>query len=327
MSPQTEIDSSVGSDTPSTRPTAPTAGPHQAYKTYDFRRPDKFSKDQLRTLQAIHDNVARNLGARLSARLRTTVSLQLATAEQVIFDKYVSRLTLPTQLVVLRSTGLAGPILLEIDLCFALAVIERILGGQGRVPVERHEPTGIEASLIGRLVGDIVPTISEAWSHLADLPLEVVELALGPALLRVTAPSEVVAVLTYEARLFGQTTTISIVYPHGALEPMLTRLSGIAWYAQTNRQAIAVDRHATMAASLDQVVVLITAVLGAVDLPVETLTNLQPGDVIRFDERADEPVGIWIADQVRSWGLPGRIGDRLALRMVSPLIPMEARTR
>lgn len=324
MLSQAEIDALMGSGAPGNRGAEPASAPPRAYKTYDFRRPDKFSKDQLRTLQAIHENVARSAGARLSARLRTGVSIQLATAEQMVFDEYVNGLALPTQLVVLRSTSLAGPILLELDLGFALAAIERMLGGQGRVAVERREPTAIEADLIGRLIDEVVPAFEEAWSHLAEFPLEIVERAFGPALLRVAAPSEVAAVLTYEVRLAGQTSTITLAYPHTALEPMLTRLSATAWYAQPDRQAVLGDRRSIITQALDQVSIPISAVLGAVGLPVEALANLQPGDVIRFDERIDEPLSIWISDQVRSWGIPGRVGDRMALRLVSPLTPVEA---
>ncbi len=324
MLSQAEIDALLGTASPAARRAEAAIVPERAYKAYDFRRPDKFSKDQLRTLQAIHENVARSAAARLSSRLRTSVSIQLASAEQMIFDQYLSGLTLPTQLVVLQSTSLAGPILLELDLTFALAAIERILGGQGRVPIERHEPTGIEADLIGRLISDIVPAFSEAWSHLADFPLDIVERALSPALLRVAAPTEVVALLTYEIRLSGQAATIVIAYPHGALTPLLGRLSGTAWYAQADRQSTSADARASLEQSLDQVAIPISAVLGVVDLPVETLAKLQPGDVIRFDERIDEPIRIWVADQVHAWGIPGQIGDRIALRLMTPLTAVEA---
>ena len=108
--------------------------PAKSVKTYDFRRPDKFSKDQLRTLQAIHDNVARLAGARLSARLRTTVTIQLAGAEQMVFDEFVGQLNLPTQLAVLNSSALTGPFLIDLDLGLAYACVDRVLGGPGPQP-------------------------------------------------------------------------------------------------------------------------------------------------------------------------------------------------
>lgn len=298
--------------------------PGRVAKTYDFRRPDKFSKDHLRTLQAIHENVARIAGARLGASLRSPVSIQLATCEQMVFDEYISGLDLPTQLVVLRAGPLAGPILLELDLRFALAGIERMLGGHGGLAAERREPTTIEGALIRRLIDEIVPAIAEAWTHLASLPLDVVETALSPALLRVAAPSEVAAVLTFEIRFAGRAATFIVVYPHAALEPLLPRLSATAWYAQADRDRDTKASRPLLEDALGQVEVALTAILGAVDLSVDTLADLKPGDVIRLDERVADPIRIWISDQVRAWGIPGRIDDRLAVQLVAPLSPVEA---
>jgi flagellar motor switch protein FliM len=294
-------------------------------KTYDFRRPDKFSKDQLRTLQAIHENVGRVAAARLSARLRSTLSITLADTAQMVFDEYVTGLALPTQLVVLASDALAGPFLMDFDLALAFAGVDRMLGGSGRIPSSRREPTSIESELIDRLVGDILPAIAEGWAHLASMHVNVTETALGPSLLRVAAPSHVVAVLTYEVRLGGQAAPVTLCYPHASLEPLVPRLSATAWYAQPDRTSTgAAAGRAELAASLRTVDIPVTAVLGAVELSVESLVGLQVGDVIRFEERADSPVLLSVMDQAHAWAIPGRVGDRMALRVVTPLESVEA---
>ena len=126
-------------------------------KIYDFRRPAKFSNEQLRTLQAIHENVGRVAAARLSSFLRGSVVIQLAGTDQLVFDDYLGQLTLPTELVVMTSPGLAGPFLADVDLGFAFAAVDRLLGGPGRIPSERNEPTPIEANLIARVVAAAAP--------------------------------------------------------------------------------------------------------------------------------------------------------------------------
>lgn len=330
MLSQSEIDALLGavaepvpSDVGAVRPSVLSAI-GKSVKTYDFRRPDKFSKDQLRTLQAIHENVGRIVSARLSARLRTTVSVTLADTAQMIFDEYVQGLALPTQLVVITTDELAGPVLMDLDLGLALAAIERMLGGVGRIPEVRREPTAIESSLIDRIIGDILPAISEGWAHLAHLAPQVTETAFGPSLLRVAAPSHVVAILTFEVRLAGQTAPLTLCYPHAALEPIVPRLSASAWYAQTERSANAGSSRAALAAALQTVDIPVTAVLTPVDLTVEALMGLQPGDTIRLEGRTDAPVLLSVMDQAQAWARPGRVGDRLALRLVTPLEPVEA---
>ena len=113
---------------------------------------------------------------------------------------------------------------MDLDLGLAFACVDRMLGGPGRIPSERREPTSIEGQLIGRIIDDIVPALNEGWQHLQAMGAQVTETALGPALLRVAAPSHVVAVLTYEVRVAGQTAPLTICYPNVALEPILPRL-------------------------------------------------------------------------------------------------------
>jgi flagellar motor switch protein FliM len=293
-------------------------------KTYDFRRPAKFSNEQLRTLQAIHENVGRIAAARLSSFLRSPIVIQLAGTDQLIFDDYIGQLSLPTQLVVMNSEGLAGGFLVDVDLGFAYAAVDRLLGGPGRIPPERNEPTPIESDLIARIVGHLPHALNEGWAHLQALEVNVTESALTPILLRLAAPTEVVAVLTYEVRFAGQTAPMTICYPYATLEPLLPRLAATMWYAQRRLASANSEVRDVLENEVRAVEIPVNARFRAVDIPVEALSELRPGDVIRFDEHFDDPVLISVSDQAQAWAVPGRVGDRIALRLVSPLVAMEA---
>jgi flagellar motor switch protein FliM len=328
MLSQAEIDALLGAVADGSLPTEDQppslSADGRIVKTYDFRRPAKFSNEQLRTLQAIHENVGRIAAARLSSFLRTNIVIQLAGTDQLIFDDYVSQLTLPTELVVMASSGLAGPFMVDMDMGFALAAVDRLLGGPGRIPAVRHEPTPIEADLIARIVGHLPPALNEGWSHLQTLDVSVTESALTPILLRIAAPAEVVAVLTYEVRFAGQTAPMTICYPYASIEPLLPRLAATMWYAQRRQLAGSSGVREILESEVRAVEIPISATFRAVDIPVEALSELRPGDVIRFDEHFDEPVLIAVSDQAQAWAIPGRVGDRVALRLVTPLIPTEA---
>ena len=242
----------------------------------------------------------------------------------MIYDEYVQGMTLPTQIVVLANDALEGPFVMDLDLGLALAGVERMLGGTGRVPKTRREPTPIESSLVAKIVDDLITSLDEGWAHLVKLNLRVSETALGPSLLRVAAPSHVVAVVTYEVRLSGQTIPLTLCYPHASLEALMPRLSATAWYSQPDRSTDVGAGRVELAATLRNVGIPITAVLGSVELSVEALVGLRPGDTIRLEERADAPVLLSVMDQARAWAQPGRVGDRLALRVVSALEKVEA---
>ena len=328
MLSQAEIDALLGAVADGSLPTEEQppslSADGRIVKTYDFRRPAKFSNEQLRTLQAIHENVGRVAAARLSSFLRGAVVIQLAGTDQLVFDDYLSQLALPTELVVMTSTGLAGPFMADLDLGFAFAAVDRLLGGPGRIPQQRGDPTPIEADLIARVVGHLPHALNEGWSHLQTLDVAVTESALTPILLRIAAPAEVVAVMTYEVRFAGQTAPMTICYPYATLEPLLPRLAATMWYAQRRAVSGNAAVREILESEVRSVEIPVAASFRAVDIPVEALTELRPGDVIRFDEHFDEPVLIAVSDQAQAWAIPGRVGDRVALRLVSPLQPMEA---
>ena len=154
---------------------------------------------------------------------------------------------------------------------------------------------------------------------MAPFDVSVSETALSPALLRVAAPTDVVAVLTLEVRIAGQSAPLTLCYPHSALEPLIPRLSATAWYAQPDRGTGADAHEVDLRRSLEIVELQLAATLGSAELPLEVLAELEPGDVIRLDERVDRPVLLSIEDQVRAWAMPGRMNDRLALELVAPL--------
>jgi flagellar motor switch protein FliM len=328
MLSQAEIDALLGAVADGSLPTEDQppslSADGRLVKTYDFRRPAKFSNEQLRTLQAIHENVGRIAAARLSSFLRSPIVIQLAGTDQLIFDDYLGQLSLPTQLVVMNSPGLAGGFLVDVDLGFAYAAVDRLLGGPGRIPPERNEPTPIESDLIARIVSHLPHALNEGWAHLQALEVSVTESALTPILLRLAAPTEVVAVMTYEVRFGGQTAPMTICYPYATLEPLLPRLAATMWYAQRRLASASTEVRGDIENELRSVEISIAAAFRAVDIPLEALSELRPGDVIRFDEHFDEPVLIAVSDQAQAWAIPGRVGDRVALRLVSPLVPMEA---
>lgn len=304
----------------------------KAVKTYDFRRPDKFSKDQLRTLGQIHEAIGRVAGNKLTSRLRTSVTVSLVDTAQMVFEEYLSGLTLPSYLIPLHANEFDDSqlLLMDLDLPLVLGWVDRLLGGAGRIPTVRKETTIIEQGLALKMVDEITDAMSEGWAQavpmtfFAGKPEE-----RYPANLRITAPTDVVAVLTYEVRYSvdesgdgsrreAQAAPLTICMPHTFLEPLLPRLSPTAWVAHVDKSPDRFRRD-QIETTLQGVEVPLTAILGGVELSVDELAGLKAGDVIRFGERADQPVRLSVMDQAVAWALPGRVGDRVALRLLTPL--------
>lgn len=290
----------------------------KAVKVYDFNRPDKFSKEQLRTLQSLHESIARIAAANLSTRLRTPLSINLADTSQMVFSEYISGLVPPRMLYPWSAQQLTGPALLDLDQNLAIGWVDLLLGGNGELPKSPQDLTDIIKALVLKLLDDFVPAIAEGWSQVERVVPAFDSLQTNASMLRVAAPTDVVAALTFDVRYPGASSSLSICLPYNSLEAVMPRLSASTWYAQLDRVVDGAGR-AEIASTLQNVEVPLTAVLAGVELTVDELASLKPGDVIRFGERADHPVRLSVMDQAMAWAAPGKVGDKVALRLLTPL--------
>src|SRR2546421_8518333 len=118
-------------------------------QSYDFRRPDRIAKDQLRAIHVLHENFARSLASSLSAYLRAYVAVNLVSVEQLAFMEFVQTLASPSCLIGLGMKPFDGNTALEISPSLAFPVLEMLLGGsgQGSAGLDR-EITEIERSIL-----------------------------------------------------------------------------------------------------------------------------------------------------------------------------------
>src|SRR6202171_5119569 len=154
------------------------AMPDRTVKLYDFRRPDKFSKEHIRAIQNIHETFARVTASSLSSYLRSATTVSLSSIEQVVYDEYVHQLANPTLVNLVELQPLAGRIVVEMNMNIGLAMLDRITGGAGQVNLRRYELTDIEVALVQSLGATVSAGLRDGWTAVADLQPVLVETVL-----------------------------------------------------------------------------------------------------------------------------------------------------
>ncbi len=109
-------------------PGAP-ARPREKVIAYDFKRPERVGKEQMRALQTLHEGFGRNFGAALSALLRSIVEVKLTSVDQLTYSEFVFSLENPTCFNLLRAAPLEGNLILDINPSILYPIIDRLLGG------------------------------------------------------------------------------------------------------------------------------------------------------------------------------------------------------
>lgn len=286
-------------------------------KTYDFRSPDKFSKEQIRTLQMIHENFARRLTSSLSAFLRATIAVSLVHVEQGSFVDFLQNIPSPSPTTVFRYEPLPGRVMLAFDTDTASIVIDRLMGGLGQPISDEHEITDIDQQLLESVVNYIADAIQEAWRNVLAVTVKTVETTLNPEFAQVALPSDAAVFIGFEMRIRDNTGMMSICIPYSVLKPIVSELSPHTWVAGETRES---DIYAdSLMAHLKQVSVDVRTLLGEVDVNFEDILQLQTGDVLVLDTHVHRPLPIMIGTDKRYNGQPGTIGRQLAVQIVDVL--------
>jgi flagellar motor switch protein FliM len=286
----------------------------RAVKLYDFRRPDKFSKEHLRAIRNVHETFARTTGSALTSFLRTNTTVQLTSVAQVVYADYIHQLASPTVVNLVELQPLVGRIVVEMDLGITMAMLDRMMGGTGRSGPRRDELTDIELVLVRSLSKTMVSGLKEAWSVVTNVQPVLGETVLSPEFVQAALPSDIAALMLFDVQALGMSGTVSVCVPHPVIEPIMHSLSTQLWFASTRRGGSADDR-TRLEDAVATVVLPVSVELGTTLLSVSDLLSIRPGDVLRLDRVAGSDLDVSVGDRQRFQGRPGTIGGNRAIQI------------
>lgn len=264
-------------------------GYQKTVKQYDFRRPDKFSKEQLRSLQTLHENFARQAASILSNRLRCNVEMKLSSIDQGIYEEYVAQVVPPSFVQTLQMAPLGGSVVIEYGRDVGMVIFDRLLGGSGAAVNEAHEVTDVELQLLRGIATTLSEALQEAWSNLAAVQPEVTEVMEDIQLAQIAPPSEVVIAVMLEISVLDMVGALSVCTPFSVLEDVLPRLTAQAWVG-TGRKLGRANVVEDLRAQIERATVPVSAEVGSTTVRAQDVAALSVGDVIRLDSPASRTI-------------------------------------
>lgn len=284
-------------------------------KVYDFNHPDRFSKDQIRTMHNLHDHFARIFSISLSAFLRTIVEVKLVSVDQISYEEFIRSIPNPTSLNVINMDPLEDKALIELSPTLSFPVIDRLMGGAGNVFKKNRELTEIEQTIIEKVLYRAFDCLHEAWANVIPLNLSLEQSETNPQLLlQQYLPSEMVILMTFEVTLGEISGTLSFCIPYPTLEPVANQLSSTSWYSAGKKELS--DEHAeTLYDRLRRVSIPIIAYVGSAELRLKELLELKNGDVVQLNRRTDEDIVVQIGNEYRYFAKPGKKRGHNAVRI------------
>lgn len=310
---QREIDALISAVTGQAEEQDEGGRPPQQVGTYDFRSPSRFSREQLRALERIHEQFCRVIGNVLSGRMQMEVDFHVLSVQQLSYGEFIHSLPNPSVIAVYDAGGLGGSLLVQVSFDLIMAVYDRMCGGPGQFAEGRpRELTDIELAIIRKYFFSVLADgFAQVWDQVADMQLHLTAVESNPLYLGLMLDQDAVVVVSLEAGLAGHQEMVNICIPYSSLEPVLSRLTG-AYLHRTSRKP-SPEEKARLADRLHEVEVEIEVVLGQAQVTVEDLLEMSPDDVVVLDRSQDEDLHVTIGGQVRFLARPGRIGDHLGI--------------
>lgn len=285
-------------------------------KEYDFARPSKFSKDHLRTLENIFENYARLLSTHLPAYFRKSVQVEVRQAEALTYFEFSNALSNPVLLNVISFSPLEGNIIVELGSNLGYTIIDRMLGGGGNPLEKNREFTEIELIIIQRVMEVCTNLLVDPWQSVVDLEPRLERIETNSQFAQFISPSEMTAIVTMSLSIGEVEGLMNVCIPYSCVEKVIDKLNIKYWYATMNDTG-----GESFADEIEDIIakakIPVKAQLGRSTISVNEFANLQVGDIIKLDTKAEEELDVYVGNIRKFTALPGASRDSYAVRLTS----------
>jgi flagellar motor switch protein FliM len=296
----------------------PTAGEANGeVKVYDFRQPNRFSKEQMRALRLIHETWARRISVSLGAHLRTAVEVNLADIDQGVYQSMVQQIPDTGVFYIINPVPLPGRFMLYVTLDLAMVILDRMMGGPGTVSGPRRALTDLENSLLRSIMEKVLVDFQEAWANTAEIQPHIVDISSSLLLTPLALPTDSMLWMSFEVRIRGAACAMVLGLPYASLKPVANRLSPYNWIANSeqNPHESSHQLQRRVETTLGLTKTSVSVILGATVLSLQDMSSLTPGDVLPLNKRAGELCDILVHGRLKYRGRPGLQRHRLAVQV------------
>ncbi|MGN0312797.1 MAG: flagellar motor switch protein FliM, partial [Lachnospiraceae bacterium] len=277
-------------------------------------RPAKFSKEHLRTLEIIFEHYGRLLSTTMPAYLRKTVQVEIMNSEAVTYSEFSNALSNPVILAIVNFEPLNGNIIMELASNLGYAMVDRMLGGPGE-PLERNRDfSEIELLIIERIMTIAIDLLREPWENVIDIHPRLERIETNSQFAQIISPSEMIAIVTVNIKVGDVEGLMNVCLPYLTLEDVMDKLNTKYWYSNIQTKSDQ-EYKENIESLINHAPMPVKAVLGQSVISVDDFVNLQVGDIIRLDSKAEEELSVYVGNIEKFKALPGCSGENYAVQV------------
>lgn len=283
-------------------------------KIYDFKRPNKFTKEQIRTLHIIHENFARTLGNFLSAYVRNVIKVEMVSITQVSYGEFINSLPVPTFMAVFNLSPQLGSAVLQTDLLFVFPIIDLLCGGEGQVPTMLRELTEIEQTMMKRVYTTILDNLKYSWQDLIKLEPVIDTLETNPQYNQALASNETAVIITLLGQIGVNQGFIKLCLPFISMEPVINQLSAQHCFRNIGHKPKK-ENMALLCQRIEGSEIELTVNLGETIISMKDFLEIQVGDVLPLEKSVGQELDLYVGNQLKYKVLPGISGNKRSVQI------------
>lgn len=289
---------------------------HKEIYEYDFRRPTRVSKDQLKTIRNLHENFSELFGFYLASRLQTMASIDLLAVDQLRYSEYVLSISNPCVVYIFDIEETEGRAVIEMTPNLVFMIVERLLGGIGGKTTEPRAITPIEQRLMQPIIREALKKLSISWKPIHELSFGLHGFESNSDFVQIAPASEIVIVIAFEIKVGEDTYLMNLCYPSFALEDVITKLN-VQFYPgnlSTRNKKVSYDK---LTAQLQKTDMEVKSILGRSQITVKELLELEVGDVITTNRHIEDEIPVYIQNRLKYFGRPGIVDDKVSIKLTT----------
>lgn len=287
---------------------------------YDFRLPNRISKNQLRVLRSIFENFAESFSSFLVTKLQTVVNINVTSVDQIYYSEYVLSVANPACLFTfqIKDTDVKG--ILELNNDLALSLVDKLLGGNGLGTKQTKIITPIEQKVLNVVVERVMQDLKKAWQTIDNMEFEVERFEPDIDFAQITSQSESVLLISFEILIGEQSYLMNICFATFAFDNILARLSSqklssiraVKHFGKTAREVVSQN--------LSAVALPIQVELGTTKLSVKEIMEMEIGDIIRLDTKLSDDQKVRTGKHILFLGRIGVSNNKKAIKVTKKLL-------
>ena len=292
-------------------------------RPYNFWSPDHFSKEHLRAVELVHEDLAERLTATLPSYLRTNLRPRVVHTEAGRFHDFLKDMAPNTLFHLITLAPLPSRVVITIspDICFH--ILELVLGGRSESKRNNRNLTEIDQSLLQGMIEHMLNDIKAAWSKVVAVEPAIEDSTINQHWVHMMMGNDRVMLVTLEMPLQEITGTMEIYIPFSTLKPIIQVLNPHVWISGRKvHQSNPLSRQKTFQ-RLTQTTLPIRVVLGKAQISVKDMIHLQPGDIIQLDTGIQQNLAVYVADQKRFLAKAGYSGKYMVAQIKKVIDPMD----